>query len=360
VHAGDATKRINGQNKVRRNDNRKGQGNGPPEVRKEVAGGSSKVADVGVDSGGQSRFSCNARLEGQPRKMETAPSKPVQREGRSTSTGHRQEREEKRKVERDGANGTTDEASMYEKWGAYNEARSRVEVEKGKVTEQKEAASGGASFSSRGPADVGGKANNLKRRDGASPQESREGNLQSGDSDRKHAEVEFDERGGDSKQGGSEERTGFIIRGPPQCLEPSCKGKAVFGYRQGSKALIPRWCRKHSKPDMLRKCHSICEVDKCFTCADFAFCGQKRRSRCGQHREEGMIMLGHTCDVEGCEKIASYRRVRGQKSTQCSTHRDDNMINRHCCKSEGCKIYASFGYAGTGCWIYCKKHREME
>jgi hypothetical protein len=172
MHAGHAAERRDGQNKMRRMDNRKGQGNGRGDVRKEVAGGSSKVADAGVDSGGRSRFGCDARLDGQPQlwEVETAPSTFGQRQGRSTSAKQLREGEEKRRGERNGTNGTSDKASMYDKWGAYFDARSRGEVEKRKVTEQKEAPRGGANFSGRGPADVNHAKANKKRKEGVSPQ----------------------------------------------------------------------------------------------------------------------------------------------------------------------------------------------
>jgi hypothetical protein len=331
--------RPNGErakDKLRRMDERKGQGNGTGEKRKEVAGGSSKVsasADAGLNSAGRSHLRCDARLEGQPqpRKVDNAPLKFGQRDGRPTSAGPRQKGEENSSAELDGVAGRTDGASLYESWGAYFEARSRVaaRMERRKVPERDEALAERASFLSTGPVDVSAKANK-KRKDGASPQDPRTASPESGHSESKNAEVKIDQKSGDNKQGGRQERTKYIIRGPPQCQKAKCTRRAYYGYRRSSSRLIPEWCGEHKKSDMARRNDYLCEVEGCFISAFYAFpAGGKGRSRCRQHKEKGMIMIGYTCEIEGCSTIATFRRRLSEfKSKRCSAHKEEGMAAR--------------------------------
>lgn len=349
---------------MRRTDEREGQGKRTGEVRKEVAGGRSKVtssADAGVDSAERSHFRCDARLEGQPqpRKVDTAPLKFGQRDGRPTSAGPRQKLgEENSRAQWDGVAGRKDGASLYEKWGAYFDARSRVKVENRKATERKEAPSGGASFLGTGPADVGAKVKKWK--DGASPQKLREASVQSVVSEsNKNTEVKLDQKGRDNEQGGRQERAEYIIRGPLRCQKAGCTRRAYYGYHSGSRRLVPKWCGEHKKSDMARRYDNVCKVEECFTSAHCAFPGEKGRSRCAQHKEKGMIRVGFTCEVEGCLTIATFRRsLKESKSIRCSAHKKDGMVPRSCCKMDGCTSYACYGCAGTGRWTSCKKHKE--
>jgi hypothetical protein len=365
VHADDAAEVRDGQDKMRRMDERKGHANEAWEVRKGVGRSSSKVtapADAGVESDGRSRFGCDARQDGLPHpgKVESAPSTFDQREGRPTLAGPRQTEEEERKA--NWVDSRTDGAASYKKRGAHSEASSRETpgIEKAKGIEPKKALRGRASLAGTGPAEVGAKAN-TKRNDGASPQESREASPQSVGSESKNAEMKLDQKGGvDDKQCGRQERTEYIIRRAPRCKKVGCTRRAYYGYRRGSSRLVPERCCKHNKQDMARMHDNVCEVEECFTSAIYALPGAKVRARCGQHKEKGMINIrAPTCEVEGCLTLASFRRSLSEtKSTRCSAHKEEGMAPRNCCKMDGCTSHPSFGYAGKGVRTYCKKHKK--
>jgi hypothetical protein len=83
---------------------------------------------------------------------------------------------------------------------------------------------------------------------------------------------------------------------------------------------------------------------------------QKRRLRCGTHREDGMLHVSSICEVVGCLTTAGFQRSPGQKPTRCSAHREEGMmIFGKLCRQPGCKTIAHYGYAGSQ-KSFCKHH----
>lgn len=159
------------------------------------------------------------------------------------------------------------------------------------------------------------------------------------------------------QQGKCRRQSSYVIGGPPECQHPGCTQRARYKHR-GPSGAFPQVCNDHKSPGMVRTCAALCEVRGCTTTANFNFPGQKRRLRCGTHREDGMLHVSSICEVVGCLTTAGFQRSPGQKPTRCSAHREEGMmIFGKLCRQPGCKTIAHYGYAGSR-KSFCKHHSK--
>lgn len=99
-----------------------------------------------------------------------------------------------------------------------------------------------------------------------------------------------------------------------KCLEKGCtKGARYDGYQ---------YCVLHS---ITKNCDDkrVCEISDCNTRPSVGYPGE-RKSRCGKHKQEGMISHG-LCIEPACDKRASYG-ILGGKKTSCVRHRKDEYV----------------------------------
>jgi hypothetical protein len=189
-----------------------------------------------------------------------------------------------------------------------------------------------------------------KERDATSP---------SRESDGENARMNRREAAGSTRQQcESRQQSSYVLGGPPICQHPGCKHRARYKHR-GPLGALPQVCNDHKFPKMVRINAEFCEVRGCTSTANFHFPGQKRRPRCGKHREDGMFHSSSICEVVGCLTTAtSFRWRAGQKAKRCSAHREEGMTTvSKLCRQPGCKIIAHYGYAGSRKSL-CKQHSK--
>mmetsp|Transcript_7602 Transcript_7602/g.11390 ORF Transcript_7602/g.11390 Transcript_7602/m.11390 type:complete len:634 (-) Transcript_7602:183-2084(-) len=104
----------------------------------------------------------------------------------------------------------------------------------------------------------------------------------------------------------------------------------------------------------------VCEGEDCSKTPSYGFEHDRRRRRCSQHKDEGMIYLKRRkCSHENCEKLSSYGRLGGP-ARFCLTHKSPEMVdlvNRRC-EMEGCNRRPVFALPGQKARM-CSDHRIM-
>lgn len=159
------------------------------------------------------------------------------------------------------------------------------------------------------------------------------------------------------QQDESDQRSRYVLGGPPMCEHPGCTERAWFGERRRG-ATVPQVCYMHKSPGMVRKNTRICEVRGCTKAAHYNFPDGKGRRRCGAHKEDGMFALSNLCAVKGCFTMASFGWSPGRKPTRCSLHKCEGMVTTgKLCRQQGCSVRANYGYAGVG-RQFCKHHSQ--
>lgn len=81
----------------------------------------------------------------------------------------------------------------------------------------------------------------------------------------------------------------FLIRGPLPCHLEGCRHPARYGRREGKLKLRPDSCSVHKAEGMWEMKTAVCEVAGCAKTARYKYADEKGKSRCGGHKEEGMI-----------------------------------------------------------------------
>ena len=87
----------------------------------------------------------------------------------------------------------------------------------------------------------------------------------------------------------------------------------------------------------------------CTKLPSFNFPGQTPASRCGTHREEGMVNVRHrVCQHEGCGTEAKYNLPGEAHGAFCGQHKlkDMERVNTRRCNAEACDKRASFNHPG--------------
>ena len=109
-----------------------------------------------------------------------------------------------------------------------------------------------------------------------------------------------------------------------------CGKRASFNTRGETKG---RFCVNHKEPEMVNVKSKTCETDGCEKQPTYNTRGETKGRFCADHKEPEMVNVRHkTCETDGCEKQTAYGWL-GKGTSRCGPHRQKGMItspNRKC------------------------------
>ena len=140
-----------------------------------------------------------------------------------------------------------------------------------------------------------------------------------------------------------------------KCVHEGCSKYPIYGFD------IKTHCKTHRQPDMIniqiRKCD---HPEGCTTIPSFGFPGRNSQATmCFLHKDIDMenLVLKRKCTQSQCIKSAAFGFRGDKKATKCAEHKEKNMINIVSPKCELCNITPSYGIPG-GKSIRCARHKE--
>ncbi len=114
------------------------------------------------------------------------------------------------------------------------------------------------------------------------------------------------------------------------CEEDGCETRPAYNIRGEKKA---RFCTEHRSPDMVNVISKTCEEAGCEKQPAYNIRWEKKGRFCTEHRSPDMVDVKHkTCEENGCKTRAHYGWI-GKGTSRCGYHRQKGMItspNRKC------------------------------
>ena len=114
------------------------------------------------------------------------------------------------------------------------------------------------------------------------------------------------------------------------CEMKGCGVRPIYNIRGET---IGRFCVDHKDPDMIDVKNKTCEVADCNIRPTFNVRGETVGRFCANHKDASMIIVTKkTCSIENCEKQPRYGWL-GKGTSRCGPHRQKGMIlspNRSC------------------------------
>lgn len=131
--------------------------------------------------------------------------------------------------------------------------------------------------------------------------------------------------------------------GTNSCTMDGCRREPTHGVA-GKKAEFCAWHGFAGSVNVTKECN----MDDCFTRANYGLAGSKKREFCATHALEGMVNFRRTtCTREGCRNGARCG-LRGEKKLFCKRHALQGMVSSEAwiCKHDGCGKRSIYGVAG--------------
>ena len=136
------------------------------------------------------------------------------------------------------------------------------------------------------------------------------------------------------------------------CETGGCRKQPSYNFRGQTKG---RFCTNHKQSKMVNVVDKTCETTGCETIPNYNVRGKTKGRFCYEHRLSEMVNVKNkTCKADGCEKQPSYGWL-GKCKSRCGPHRQKGMItspNRKC-ETTCCKQLGTHEANGAR---YCEDH----